>query len=81
MDTAEDTRLEKVEVRLCAFRTLEPNLLLDLCEFELDELRVRVAFAVQVSEDFEGFFMSVVADKPTRTLKTTAKFRKFQVHM
>ena len=68
MDTAEDTRFEKVEVRLCAFRTLEPNLLLDLHKFELHEFVVGVASTMQVGEDLKSLVWSVVVNEPTRAL-------------
>ena len=68
MDTAEDTRLEKVEVRLGALGALETDLLLDLGELELHEVVVGVALAMEVGEDLEGLIRAVVVDEPTGRL-------------
>jgi hypothetical protein len=68
-DTAEDTGLEEVRVRLGSLRALEAYLLPDLRELELNELVVRVALAVQVSQDLERLVLAVMVDEPPGTLR------------
>lgn len=69
MDTAEDTRLEKVEVGLGALGALKTDLLLDFGELKLHKLVVGVALAVKVRQDLEGLVRPVVVNEPTRRLR------------
>ena len=68
-DTAEDTRLEEVEVGLGALLALKVDLLLDLRHLQLDELVVRVALPMQVRQDLQRLLVAPVVDEPTRTLR------------
>lgn len=68
-NTAEDARLQQIEVGLRSFGALEDDLLLDLRELELYELVVDISATVQVGKNDECFLLTVMIDQPTRTLR------------
>lgn len=68
-DTAEDTRLEQIEVGLGTLCALKLDLLLDLSELQLHKLGVGVSMTVQVRENDESFLLTVVVNEPTGRLK------------
>lgn len=57
-DTAENTRLEKIEVGLGTFSSLKLNLFLNLGVFELYEVVVLVTPTMEIGKDLQSFLIA-----------------------
>ena len=68
-NTAENTRLEEIEVGLGTLLLLEPDLVLNFGNLELHELGVGVTLTVEIREDLYGFGVPFVINEPTWTLR------------
>ena len=55
----EDSRLEKIQVRLGTLGTLKVDLLFDLLKLELHECIVRITSTMEIREDLECFILPV----------------------
>lgn len=68
-DATPDARLQQVRVRLRAFSPVEFDLVDNLVVLDLDELILRVTFAMHISQYGEGLVAAVVIYQPTGTLR------------